>query len=234
VRSPPSLAGAALRDGAYSSSAASPARASAAHQELDDAAPVGRGAVEVVGRGPGGGPLGAGPVPGVEEDVRRLDVPVEDADPLGGVEGLGDLAGDLDGPPLRERPGPGQAGLEGLAGHERHHEEGSPVERARREEPHDVGGVEGGDGLGFALEALEQLAREAGVLEDLGGDLPAGPATGRRRPVDDPHAAPPELLEDLVAPEPLLHRHRPSMASALAARRRPPWSARRPPDIIRG
>ena len=64
----------------------------------------------------------------------------------------------------------------------------------------DVGVVEGGDGVGFLLEALEAVGVRGDVVrEDLEGDV--APEPGVPRAVDRPHAAGPEKLGDLVRPE---------------------------------
>ena len=47
---------------------------------------------------------------GVEHDVRRLQVAVDDAEPVGGVERLGDLRDEPRGPVRIERPGPEPVG----------------------------------------------------------------------------------------------------------------------------
>ena len=64
----------------------------------------------------------------------------------------------------------------------------------------DVGVVEGGDGAGLELEALEAVGVGGDVVvEDLEGDVAA--EAGVAGAVDLAHAAGPEQLDDLVRPE---------------------------------
>jgi len=90
----------------------------------------------------------------VEQDVRRLHVPVHDAAPVGVAERVGDLADNAEdrvGGETRVAP---QPLLQGHAAHERHDEEGDPVAGVEIVHADDVGVVERGAERGLAAEAL--------------------------------------------------------------------------------
>jgi hypothetical protein len=93
---------------------------------------------------------------GGEEDVGGFEVAVDDALFVGGFEGFGDLFG------YRERFGDGQGALERGA-FDVFHDDGVLFEA---EDGGDIGVVEGGEGLGFALKAGEVI----GVVGEGGGE----------------------------------------------------------------
>ncbi len=131
---------------------------------------------------------------GDEEDVRRLDVAVNHAGPVRGVEGDGDLPGNLERVAQPERgaavPRREVLSLEPFHGHV-----GRLVERPASDEPHDV----------RVVELLEEfaLAHEAGLFgsvdaldaDELQGDPLAFFAV--EGPVNHPHAPSPDLPLDL-------------------------------------
>ena len=130
------------------------------------------------------------------EDVRGLDVAVDDALGVGGLERVGDLDGQVEqrfrgqGPALDAvLQGPSLQALEG--------DELLALALSDVVDGADAGVVEGGRRLGLPPEALEGL-RVLGQLlrEELEGD---GPAQARVLGlVDDAHAAAAELPEDAV------------------------------------
>ena len=134
----------------------------------------------------------------VEQQVRRLDVAVDD--PLG--MGVGQRLGDLDADPRRlavVEPGrrarrlPAallQHGVEPAAGDVLHDVEMPPLLLADAEDRHDVGVVQPSGGPG--------LAAEPGQVAVLGQELQRHVAVERAlvRLADDPHAAPADLADD--------------------------------------
>jgi hypothetical protein len=99
---------------------------------------------------------------GGEEDVGGFEVSMDDALVVGGFEGFGDLEGDVGYFGWRE------GAVEGLAIDE-FHDDGVLFEA---EDGGDIGVVDGGEGLGFALEAGEVFGIEGeGFGEDLDGDF---------------------------------------------------------------
>ena len=150
---------------------------------------------------------------GREHHVARLQVAVDDAPPVGGVERLGDVSGDAQRLVQRQRP-PLEAPGERLPVEAFHDEE---VDRrirlvgcrraARRPlaadvvQRADVGVAEGPHGARLALEALAQGGVGGHVgRQDLDGD---GTIQARvRRPVHLAHAAGAEGVDYLVRPEP--------------------------------
>ena len=132
----------------------------------------------------------------VDQDIGRLQIAVEDAAPVGVIDGRGDgrdqprrgreIGRELAEPPIQALP------LDQL------HAEESPARgMAHFVDRHDVGMVEVGDRLGLVLEPDQLgLAGELGGPDDLEGDQPV--QCGLPRLVDDAHPAPAQLLQDLV------------------------------------
>ena len=134
-----------------------------------------------------------------EHHVARLQVPVDDALPVGGGQGVGDLG--RHGQRLLER----QRSLleavgERLAREVLHHQEGRTVVLADVVERADVRVVQAGDGLRFALEAGAAVRVGADLgREDLDGD--GAVEAGVAGLVDLAHAAGADGGEDLVRAE---------------------------------
>ena len=104
---------------------------------------------------------------------------MDDALLVGGGEGVGERGGDLEDLGSGE-PALGDDAVEGLALDELHGEEVDAVRLLDRVDGDDPGVVEGGEGLGLALEALEPL-RVGGHLgrQDLEGHLAPELRVGR-------------------------------------------------------
>ena len=134
-----------------------------------------------------------------EEDVRGLDVSVDDAAPVGGPEPPRDVGRDAGGVGDGERAAL-EAGRERLAVVARHREvEPAVVGLVRFVDRAEVGVVHGGDGVGLGEEPRARL-RVGGEVggEHLHGDEPVEP--GVARAVDHAHRPPAKLLDQLVAP----------------------------------
>ena len=145
----------------------------------------------------------------VDQDVRRLDVAVQDALVVRVIEGLRRLDADPGdespvvgavrravAPPGLEHP------VEALAPDVLHRVIRQPVVLAGREDRHDVGVVELSDGLRLALEPLAALGVEQPVPgDDLEGDVAAERLLDRF--INDPHAAAAQLADDPVLVQPL-------------------------------
>ena len=136
---------------------------------------------------------------GVDEDVGGLQVAVEDAARMGRLDGLGHLRQDRRPLARVHRPACQTAGqrrpLDIL-----HRVEGVAVEVADLEDRDDPRMVEPGGGLRLAAEAGQiGLRGELAAKEHLHRDgAPQAPLPG---PVDDPHAAAADLLEEVVVAE---------------------------------
>ena len=93
-------------------------------------------------------------MPAVQQDVLRLDVPVDDAVPVGVVEGAGDLGG------YPDRIGDGELFLaiqpipKALPLDERHHIEKEGIRRPRIEQRQDMRVLQVGGGLDLRQEAV--------------------------------------------------------------------------------
>jgi len=136
-----------------------------------------------------------------EEDVRRLEVAMDDPVRVGDAERAGESRRESHGLLDRERPA-AELLLERASSEERHDEVGEPVARPRLEH-RDEAFAERGEEAGLALEPRDGLRRRR--AEDLDRDL--GPV-GAPGPEDGPHAAAAEDAEDAVGPyEPPLLRH---------------------------
>ncbi len=130
------------------------------------------------------------------EEVGGLDVAVDDALGVGGGEGIGDLAAQLQ----HQLGGQGPAGdavLEDLAFEQLHSDEGLAVVLVNFMDGADVGVVEGSGGAGFAQEAFERLA-VAGEL--FGQELESDEAAelGVFGLVDHTHATAAQLFQHAV------------------------------------
>ena len=134
----------------------------------------------------------------VDQDVGRLEVPVDDAQTVGLLEPVADLDGDADGLGRAHRPHHPQDALEVLAGHELHGDVEPPAVLAEVEHAADVAVGDAAGRRELVAEALERapVGLEPGP-EDLDGDLLAGP--GVEGLEDVAHAALAEVLDDLVA-----------------------------------
>ena len=135
-----------------------------------------------------------------EEDVRRLDVAVDDTGRVRVLEAAGDLPGDVERGAERQRTAR-DASLQGLALVAGHHQVRQAVRRLANL-------VDGADVLVFERRSGAGLLEEAtlglGVLQRGGGqDLDRDVAAEPRilRPVHDTHGAGSELGEHLVGPE---------------------------------
>ncbi len=141
------------------------------------------------------GDVGLAPL--VDQDVRRLQVAVQDAPLVGVMNGLGDGGHQ----PGRGREIGGEVAqplVQAAARDQLHAEEALARRLAHLVDRHDVGMVELRDGLGLVLEPDQLgLAGEFGRPDDLEGDQPVQgdlPCL-----VDDAHSAPAQLRQDLVA-----------------------------------
>ena len=163
----------------------------------------------------GGGRIGVGGLVGLEElgdseveeldralgghqDVRGLEVAMDDQAGVGGMDGRGHLADELD--PDREGVLRGAAGLgDRHAGDPLEGEVRAPVRRhSGVEELRDVRMAEGRQNVAFAAEAaLHRAPGEMGVRQ-LEGDLAFVGAVAPGGEPDDPHPAAPELAHEGV------------------------------------
>jgi hypothetical protein len=135
------------------------------------------------------------PPPG-HEDVRRLDVAVDDPLGVGGVESVGELDAEIEQRVVL-RGSRRDAVPEGLALEPLHADEGLALVLADVVDGADVRVVEGGSGPGLALESLPGLAvGEQAFREELEGD--AAPEPRVLGLVDDAHASAAELPEHAV------------------------------------
>src|SRR5579872_1070112 len=131
-----------------------------------------------------------------DEDVGGLDVAMDDALGVGGIESVGDLNSYL-----HQR-----AGLQGAPQHQvgesaaleiLHGQEGATIVLADFEYGANIGMIEGGGGAGFALKTLQSLGIARQVLgEKLERDHAAEASVFRL--VDHTHAAATELFQDVV------------------------------------
>ena len=156
-------------------------------------------------RGFGGGPLDElrqaevedlhAPVAG-DHDVRRLDVAVDDAGRVCGLERRSRLNPVLERSCQRQRPF-GEHLVERRAVNELHRNEGRPFVLADFVDGDDVGMVERRSGAGFLDEAAMPLGIAGGVrLKEPDGGAAAEP--GIDGAIDDPHAAASDFVLDLI------------------------------------
>ena len=167
-----------------------------------------QGAQELAGRGQradGQGPLAqpevgevrvagvVSPARGIQQDVARLDVPVDQAVRMRRLQGRGDLGDDVTGPRRGHRPRRLDEGLHVRPLHEAHRDEQHPVGLAGLEDRDDVGMVDRGRGARFPDEPLpERLVPGQFGRQHLDRDLALQP--GVVGAVDHGHATPADLL----------------------------------------
>ena len=134
-----------------------------------------------------------------DEDVRRLDVAMDDPRTVRRVEGVGDL--DRQAPDSLERHRlPADLVLEGLPFQELHDEERAPVRLAEIVDRTNVRVVERRGRTRLTLEPLERFLTAGELLgQELERDNP--PEALVLGLVDEAHAAAPELFEDPVVRE---------------------------------
>ena len=134
----------------------------------------------------------------VDHDVLGLEVAVDDADPVGLVQALGDLAADGDGLGLGQVARAADEALEVLAADELHGDEGRESLLADVEHAADVAVGDLAGELDLVPETLDRLRVRCDLgLEELEGDLFLDP--GVVDLVDAAHPALAQLLDDLVA-----------------------------------
>ena len=131
-----------------------------------------------------------------DEEVRGLDVAMNDSFGMRGIEGVGDFDADIE-QAFQFHRAIADAVLQGNALEKFHGDEGFAVVVADVVNGADVGMVQRGCGLGFALKAGEGL-RVAGdiVGEKLESDEAVQAAVFRL--VDNAHTAAPEFFNDAV------------------------------------
>ncbi len=136
-----------------------------------------------------------------EDQVRGLEVAVDDARAVRGVHGVGDLAQELRRVPRRE-PAVAQPLLERGPGAVLHGVEEAPAVLSPVEDAHEPRVVEPRGDRNLPLEAREErgVVVDRGLDHDLEGVEAALPLLARE--VDDPHGAAPEDLVQLVGAEP--------------------------------
>jgi hypothetical protein len=131
-----------------------------------------------------------------DEDIRGLDVAVHDAFGVGGVERVGDLNGEAKRDVGLKRTA-GDAVLQCHAFEKFHDDEGLAILLADVVDGADIGMVEGGSGLGFALKAGEGLR----IAGNFFGQKFEGHKAAKARVlgfVDNAHAAASKLFDDAV------------------------------------
>jgi len=133
---------------------------------------------------------------GVDHDVRGLQVAMDDAFLVGGGHRFGQRYGDLE--ELLETQAAGWHDVvEPPPFHQLHGEEVEAIGLFHRVDGDDVGMIEGGDGLGLALESLQALLAGGEIRrEDFQSNVP--PQCGVFGPVDLTHPALAELGGDSV------------------------------------
>ena len=134
-----------------------------------------------------------------EHDVRRLDVPVDEIDPLRRRQRPGDLPHDVQGFPLGQQRAPGHQPLDGFPVDELHRVETVPRIAVEVMDPGDVGMREQSGRVRLAQEiAVDDLVLRFVCVDDLQGDQRA--QLGVQRFVGDAHAAPAKFPELAVRP----------------------------------
>jgi len=136
---------------------------------------------------------------GGQHHVLRLEVAVDDALGVGLGEALHDLDRQLERPVGGERS-PGEGGGEGLAAHQLHRDEGRPFGLVDLVDDGEGGMGERSRGAGLLPEPAREVRIRHRVGEDLEGHL--APEACVPGAVDDAHAPPAQLLEDLVVAQP--------------------------------
>ena len=153
------------------------------------------------------------PAPG-DEDVRRLDVAVQDPVSMRGVEGVGHLHGDVEQGTELEGPAV-QSLVERLALEQLHGQVALSGFFVKAVHGADVRVIERGGRARLTPEPLERFGGGCAPRgQDLDGDLAPEPRV--LRAIHDTHAARPELIGDAVMPESLANqrtRHDPDRPS---------------------
>ena len=135
-----------------------------------------------------------------DEDVRRLDVAMDEPRSVGGVERTADLLGDHERVGRRQRPALLDQRLEARTAHVAHREVEDPIDLVRVIDRDRVRMVERGGQLGLAEEAgAEGLVERELRGDHLQRDLSPEPVV--RRDVHRPHAAAAEERLDRVPAE---------------------------------
>ena len=153
-----------------------------------------------------------------DENVGGLDVAMDDAFGVGGVEGVGDLDGERENRLGLHRPA-ADAVLEGQAVEKLHGDEGLLAVFSDFINRADVGMVESGRGAGLAAETFEGLRVLGKILgQEFEGDEAA--EFGVFRLVNHAHAATAEFFDDAVVRDGLTdHFIRGLFAAVLSLRR---------------
>src|SRR5690606_18439395 len=132
------------------------------------------------------------------EDVRRLQVAMDDEVAVRVLDGVANPAEQLDAPPHRNSHALAVR-RDGFPVDVLHREVGTAVDvRAAVEEARDEGMFEPREDLTFAPEAREHRGIARAGPHDLQGDTLLELAVGALRLVDDAHAAAPDLADDPV------------------------------------
>ncbi len=134
---------------------------------------------------------------GGEQDVGRLQIPVDDTALVGAMDRAGQKGRSPGGVPGRLRTAVETLG-QAVAGHELHREEGSALPGADLVDLDNVGVLEPGDQAGFGFEAGQRPGRRVRpVAQHLQGhDALEGEVAGL---VDDAHASAAQLTQHFVA-----------------------------------
>ena len=134
-----------------------------------------------------------------DEDVARLDVPVDDRPRMGRLEGFEDLTCEIE-QALGRHGAPADHLLQGLARQQLHDDEVQPLVLPDVVDRADVRMIQSRGGAGFAAESVQRCGIAPGALgQDFQGHLAAQARVPR--PVDLSHAALADATEDLVVPE---------------------------------
>ena len=131
-----------------------------------------------------------------QEDIRGLEVPMDDPGLVGGFERIGDLDCNFEGLSPGQRL-PRNHVLERLPFQQLHHDEGLTLELVNFVDGANVGVVETGGGTGFALKALQGLR----VADQIGREELQGNASTQSEilgAVNHSHAAAAQLFFDSV------------------------------------
>ena len=143
------------------------------------------------------------------EDVRRLEVAVDDEAPVCGAHSRADLGEEAE-PVLNGEPPPVAVGRDGLALDELHREVRPPVEApalgdAAVEEAGDVGVVEAGEDLALLAEPGEHGLGVHPAPDELERGALAVSAVGALGEEDVPHPTSADAADDLPRPDALAH-----------------------------